>query len=51
MRSFAGASRMVPGECFALASHARGKGLDGVMIMSPYHFPHTHEVISRTPRR
>jgi 4-hydroxy-tetrahydrodipicolinate synthase len=57
MRAFAGASRMDPDECVALANHAYDKGLDGVMIISPYYFPLTQEaafdfyssVASRTP--
>jgi 4-hydroxy-tetrahydrodipicolinate synthase len=39
MRVFAGASRMDPEESVELANYAHNRGLDGVMIISPYYFP------------
>jgi 4-hydroxy-tetrahydrodipicolinate synthase len=39
MRVFAGASRMDPEECVVLSNYAHDKGLDGVMIISPFYFP------------
>ncbi|MTJ82210.1 MAG: dihydrodipicolinate synthase family protein [Telmatospirillum sp.] len=38
LRLFAGASRMDPAESVTLANYAADRGVDGVMIVSPYYF-------------
>ncbi|MDR3405952.1 MAG: dihydrodipicolinate synthase family protein [Chthoniobacter sp.] len=38
-RLFAGTSRMDPDETVTLANYATDRGVDGVMIISPYYFP------------
>ncbi|MDR2353325.1 MAG: dihydrodipicolinate synthase family protein [Deltaproteobacteria bacterium] len=43
MEVYAGASRMTPKESVILSNYAYDKGLDGVMIISPYYYPLTQE--------
>jgi 4-hydroxy-tetrahydrodipicolinate synthase len=45
MRVFAGTSRMDPKECESLSNYAYDKGLDGVMVISPYYFPLSQDQI------